>query len=160
MKKPNLSVTVIFVVLTLLVTACSGPKAPKKVVVIQQPAPQQGQPPQGGGQISNPASDNCLQKGGTLSIVKRGDGGEYGVCTFQPNMECEEWALFRGDCPVGGISTAGYASPAAIYCVIAGGVYTATGLNGTPQEDGTCAFKNNKSCNVWDYYNGACSSEQ
>ena len=52
--------------------------------------------------IANPASVNCINKGGTLSIQKRGDGGEYGVCIFEDNRQCEEWALFRGECPAGG----------------------------------------------------------
>jgi putative hemolysin len=28
--------------------------------------------------------------------------GQYGVCFFEDNRQCEEWALLRGDCPVGG----------------------------------------------------------
>ena len=160
MKRQGIVLFVIFVVSALFIAACSGPKAPEKVVVIQQPAPQQGQPPQGGGQISNPASDNCLKKGGALSIMERGDGGQYGVCTFQANMQCEEWAMFRGDCPVGGVSVTGYVTSSAVYCVISGGIYTATEQIGTPQEQGNCVFKNNKSCDALNYYNGACSSEQ
>ena len=54
--------------------------------------------------MPNPASENCTEKGGTLSIEKRGDGGEYGVCIFEDNMQCEEWALMRGECPVGGVT--------------------------------------------------------
>ena len=27
----------------------------------------------------------------------------YGVCLFEDNGQCEEWALLRGQCPVGGI---------------------------------------------------------
>ena len=34
-----------------------------------------------GGQIANPASVNCTKQGGQLVIQKRGDGGEYGVCS-------------------------------------------------------------------------------
>jgi putative hemolysin/predicted metal-dependent phosphoesterase TrpH len=52
--------------------------------------------------IANPASVNCINKGGTLSIQKSADGGEYGICTFEDNRQCEEWALFRGECPAGG----------------------------------------------------------
>jgi putative hemolysin len=57
--------------------------------------------------IANPASVNCINKGGTLSIQKRGDGGEYGICTFEDNWQCEEWALFRGECPAGGKKVTG-----------------------------------------------------
>jgi putative hemolysin/predicted metal-dependent phosphoesterase TrpH len=52
--------------------------------------------------IANPASVNCINKGGTLSIQKSVDGGEYGICIFEDNWQCEEWALFRGECPAGG----------------------------------------------------------
>jgi putative hemolysin/predicted metal-dependent phosphoesterase TrpH len=52
--------------------------------------------------IANPASVNCINKGGTLSIQKSADGGEYGICVFADNRQCEEWALFRGECPAGG----------------------------------------------------------
>jgi uncharacterized protein len=163
MKRNHVILMLVFVSLALLVVACSGPKPPKKVIVIQQPvqgqAPQ-GQPTQGASQISNPASDNCIQKGGTLTITKRGDGGEYGVCTFTDNMQCEEWALFRGDCPVGGIKITGYVTPAAVYCAITAGEYTVTGQSNTQQEQGSCAFKNGKTCDVWDYWNGKCSAEQ
>lgn len=52
--------------------------------------------------IANPASVNCINKGGTLSIHKGADGGEYGICTFEDNQQCEEWALFRGECSADG----------------------------------------------------------
>jgi hypothetical protein len=163
MKQKHVFVIMVFVCLALLAVACSGPKPPKKVIVIQQPvqgqAPQ-GQAPQGTEQVSNPASDNCVQKGGTLTILKRGDGGEYGVCTFTNNMQCEEWAMFRGDCPVGGVSIVGYVTPAAVYCVINGGTYTVTSQANTQQEQGSCVFKNSKTCDATDFYNGKCSSEQ
>ena len=54
-------------------------------------------------QSANPASENCVKQGGTVSIQTRGDGGQYGVCMFEDNKQCEEWAMLRGDCPVGGI---------------------------------------------------------
>ena len=50
-------------------------------------------------QLANPASVNCVQQEGTLSIERRPDGGEYGVCVFADNYQCEEWALLRGECP-------------------------------------------------------------
>ena len=53
--------------------------------------------------IANPASVYCIDHGGTLSIQKRGDGGEYGICIFEEGRQCEEWAMMRGACPVGGI---------------------------------------------------------
>lgn len=110
-------------------------------------------------QLSNPASENCLQQGGTLVMQQRGDGGEYGVCLFEDNRQCEEWALLRGECPVGGLKITGYVTPAAQYCAITGGTYQITGNSNTDQEQGTCTFKNGATCDVWDYYNGKCSPE-
>ena len=72
-------------------------------------------------------------------------------------MQCEEWALLRGDCPVGGIKVTGYVTPAAAYCAITGGEYAETGNSGQDDEQGTCTFKNATTCDAWDYYNGTCS---
>src|SRR5512139_1273126 len=52
-------------------------------------------------QLANPASENCIKQGGTVQIQTRGDGGQFGICLFEDNMQCEEWALLRGECPVG-----------------------------------------------------------
>ncbi len=50
--------------------------------------------------MANPASVNCEKLGGTLVIEKGADGGERGVCRFGDGTQCDEWALFRGECPV------------------------------------------------------------
>ena len=111
-------------------------------------------------QIPNPASANCIEQGGNLAMEKRSDLGEFGVCTFDDNRQCEEWALFRGECPAGGIIVTGYITEAARYCAITGGAYTITGNSNTDNEQGTCAFKNGKSCDVWAYYNGECNPNE
>ncbi|NMC51712.1 DUF333 domain-containing protein [Candidatus Kuenenbacteria bacterium] len=51
--------------------------------------------------LANPASKNCLDQGGQLTIKKDETGGEYGVCTLKDGSECEEWALFRRECQPG-----------------------------------------------------------
>jgi len=48
-------------------------------------------------QLANPASVNCIDMGGTLRM-EHNDNGEYGVCVLPDGTECEEWALFRGEC--------------------------------------------------------------
>jgi putative hemolysin len=48
--------------------------------------------------LPNPASVNCTNKGGKLQIRKDSRGDEYGVCIFPNRRECEEWALFKGQC--------------------------------------------------------------
>jgi len=50
-------------------------------------------------QIANPASTYCISKGGALSIVSE-TGGERGICTLPGGVVCDEWAYFRGECPV------------------------------------------------------------
>ena len=114
------------------------------------------QPPTGAA-VANPASENCIKQGGTVSIVARGDGGQYGICTFEDNRQCEEWALLRGDCPIGGVKVTGYITPAAQYCAITGGTYAVTGNSGADDEQGTCTFKDGAQCAAWDYYNGKCA---
>ena len=47
--------------------------------------------------LANPASTNCVENGGTLKIVDEPDG-QVGICTLPGGVECEEWALFRGEC--------------------------------------------------------------
>lgn len=76
-------------------------------------------------QRANPASQNCVQQGGKLTIERDSSGGEIGVCLFEDNRQCEEWALLRGACPKGGIRVTGYATPEERLCAIKGGKYAA-----------------------------------
>lgn len=107
--------------------------------------------------ITNPASVNCRDQGGTLVIEERGDLGQIGVCVFDGNRQCEEWALMRGDCPVGGVRVTGYATEAGRFCAITGGVYAVTGESNADEQQSTCTFPDSSQCNAWDYYNGACN---
>ena len=110
--------------------------------------------------LPNPASVNCVKKGGKVVIEKRGDGGEYGICLFEDNRQCEEWAMFRRNCPAGGIKVTGYVTPAAQYCAITGGEYAITANSNKENEQGTCSFKNGVRCDVWEYYDGKCSANR
>ncbi len=139
------SIVSLLLIVVFFMAACSAPAQPGIPTQLQPTAA-----------MANPASENCVKQGGTLSIQKRGDGGEYGVCMFEDNRQCEEWALLRGDCPTGGLKITGYVTLAAQYCAITGGQYQITGDSNTDQERGTCTFKNGKTCDVWDYYAGKC----
>lgn len=97
-------------------------------------------------QIANPASVNCIEKGGELEI-RRVSLGEYGVCVFDDNRQCEEWAMFRGDCPVGGVKITGYVTDAERFCAIRGGDVN--------MEEGTCAV-DGKVCDLENYQGGGC----
>jgi hypothetical protein len=130
-------------VIALFASACSEPT----------PQPATSAPQSG---IANPASVNCVKQGGTTQILTRGDGSQYGVCVFAGNKQCEEWALMRGECPASGLAITAYVSKAAQYCVLSGGTYAAPSDSKQGEEQGTCAFKNGKTCNVGDYFNGKC----
>jgi putative hemolysin len=130
------------IVIMFVLVACGSPAAPTPAA----PA---------GGSIANPASENCVKQGGKLTIEKRGDGGEFGVCWFEDALQCEEWALMRGECPAGGLKVTGY-GPQGRYCAITGGQYTMTGGDMT-NEKGTCTLKDGKVCDGADYFNGKCT---
>lgn len=57
----------------------------------------------GGVTVANPASVFCVENGGSLSMNTT-DEGTSGTCTFPTGEQCEEWALFRGECDVEGVS--------------------------------------------------------
>lgn len=107
-------------------------------------------------QLANPASARCVERGGTLRIERRPDGGQYGVCYFVDNYQCEEWALFRGECPPGGLRVTGYVTPAGRYCAITGGRYTAVTQGDAASERGACALPGGKACDAGAYYAGTC----
>jgi hypothetical protein len=67
--------------------------------------------------------------------------------------------MLRGDCPVRGIKITGYVTPAARHCAIAGGMYKIAADNNIDREQGTCTFKNGRTCDVWDYFAGKCSPD-
>ena len=46
-------------------------------------------------QLANPASVNCAAQGGRHVVERAPAGGELGVCLFEDNRQCEEWALLR-----------------------------------------------------------------
>ena len=106
--------------------------------------------------LANPASQNCVKEGGTLKIERRPDGGQYGVCIFTDNYQCEEWALFRGECPKNGLRVTGYVTTAGRYCAITGGRYTVV-TDSAAGETGVCSLPGGKACDAAAYYAGTCS---
>lgn len=80
--------------LGLTLAACGGHAAKPAA-----PAPAEDTTGGGGGgaQLANPASTYCVEVGGTLEIVDE-EGGQVGYCT-KGEQRCEEWKLFRGECP-------------------------------------------------------------
>lgn len=94
--------------------------------------------------LANPASTYCADQGGDLQIKTLPSGGEYGVCYFDDNRQCEEWAMYSGDCPIGGLKITGYDTDAQIYCAIRGG---------EPNVDNDTCTINGATCSADDYYN-------
>lgn len=99
--------------------------------------------------LANPASVNCGKLGGTTVIKKDGTGGEYGLCEFEDNMACEEWALMRGECPVGGVKTTGYDNIQQMYCAWIGGETLAV-------TNAQCTLPDGKTCSADAVYNQTC----
>ncbi|OQX04804.1 MAG: hypothetical protein BWK73_35220 [Thiothrix lacustris] len=60
------------------------------------PAPLQGTPQ--AVRAANPASLNCLQNHGTLEIIRTPEG-ERADCLLPSGKRCDEWEMFRGNCP-------------------------------------------------------------
>jgi len=102
-------------------------------------------------QLANPASTNCLAKGGMKVEIRNSKKGQYGVCLFEDNRQCEEWALFRGECPVGGLKVTGYENDAQVYCAITGGKVTGLGT-----ENPMCQRIDGTFCNAQANLDGDC----
>ncbi len=147
--------TVVVLMLVVLAVGACGAEPTPAPAASTDPSASEGQ--ETAGQLANPASENCAAVGGTWKIEERVGGGQFGVCLFEDNMQCEEWALLRGDCPVGGVKVTGYNTPAAVYCAITGGEYAITGNTGADDEQGTCTLKDGSQCDVWEYYDGECA---
>ena len=91
------------VVLAALIAGCAGASGEP------EPAPSESTPNAaapssaavtGGVGLANPASVNCVERGGRLEMIE-GPGGTAGVCLFDDGSRCEEWRFFRGECAPG-----------------------------------------------------------
>lgn len=102
--------------------------------------------------IANPASIYCLDNGGSLQM-KENKNGQYGVCYFEDNRQCEERAFYHGDCPKWGMKVTGYDNDAEAYCVIAGGELSGVGTP-TPM----CKRVDGTRCNAQSNMDGDCPS--
>ena len=89
--------------LAVLLAGCAGasgepepaPTEPAPTAATPEPAAATG-----GVGLANPASVNCVERGGRLEMVE-GPGGTAGVCLFGDGSRCEEWRFFRGECAPG-----------------------------------------------------------
>lgn len=132
-----------------VLTACQNPLAGQSEKTTPITTPDASENEQSFG-MANPASVNCLEQGGTLEI-RQNKLGEYGVCLFEDNRQCEEWALLRGECPVGGLKITGYDNEAEIFCAITGGQVEGVGTD-TPM----CKRVDGTYCNAQANFDGDC----
>jgi putative hemolysin len=150
MKK--LFLVLCFAVIFVL-TGCQNSSTNKPVVtpVVQTPAVENNTATnEQNTAIANPASTNCIDKGGKLEMRKN-KNGEYGVCLFEDNRQCEEWALLRDQCPEGGVKITGYDNDAEIYCAITGGQ-----AEGVGTENPMCKRIDGTLCNAQANLDGEC----
>lgn len=105
--------------------------------------------------IANPAAVSCGQRGGKLQSVRRmlagKDYGTYTACVFGDNRWCEEWAMFRGTCPVGGMKITGYDDDTEVYCAITGGT--------VKRDYKRCSYANGADCGLKELYSGRCRQQ-
>ncbi|MFO7710664.1 MAG: DUF333 domain-containing protein [Candidatus Woesearchaeota archaeon] len=50
-------------------------------------------------ELPNPASEYCIEQGGSLDIRDTEDG-QVGICILPDGTECEEWAYMNDECPI------------------------------------------------------------
>ncbi len=70
--------------------------------------------------LPNMAASYCEENGWTSKIATKTDGSQYGICYFEDNRQCEEWAFYRWECPYGWRKITGYIWEYAKYCAITG----------------------------------------
>lgn len=114
--------------------------------------------------IANPASAYCEEQGFKLETRTAQDGSQYGVCMFDDDSECEEWAYYRDECKPGDLDVApaptaapaGIANPASTYCVEKGGTSEIrTAEDGS--QFGVCTFSDGSECEEWAFFRGECA---
>jgi uncharacterized protein len=114
--------------------------------------------------IANPASAYCEEQGLKLEIRTAQDGSQYGVCMFEDDTECEEFAYYRGECKPGDLDVAppptatpaGIANPASTYCVEQGGTSEIRTAEDSSQY-GVCSFPDGSACEEWAFFRGECA---
>lgn len=101
------------------------------------------------GAVSSAAYAKCTSNGGFVTTARRGSGF-YNVCNFADDMNCELYALYAGQCPVGGVKTVGYSTTPQVFCALRGG---------HPQgsNNGQCKMPDGKVCSTDSVYQGTCN---
>ena len=90
------SLTLILTLALFLLACCTTPQTQPTPTLSEVEGPVPIDTPQAN--MPNPASVYCEQQGNRLEIRTAADGSQSGVCIFPDGSECDEWALFRGEC--------------------------------------------------------------
>ena len=106
-------------------------------------------------EMANPASTHCVEQGYELE-VRAEEGGDVGYCVFPDGSECEEWALFRGECEAPGVI--GMPNPASKYCEDEG--YTLEIRSEEGGAVGYCVFDDGSECEEWAFFRDECAPGQ
>jgi len=101
-------------------------------------------------QVSSAAYAKCVDNGGFVSTARRGTWGYYQVCNFEDDMTCDLYALYEGQCPIGGVSTIGYDTTAQVFCAQRGG-------QPMGNENGECKMPDGTICSTASVYEGTCA---
>ena len=97
--------------------------------------------------LANPASTFCVENGGQWKTWNN-QVGERGICYYSALNQCEEWAMFRGECPVGGADLREYINDKnKQYCLMVGG---------TVVDDNDCTLLSGTTCNLVELGSGLC----
>jgi putative hemolysin len=86
--------------------------------------------------MANPTSENYVKQGVKLIMEERVEMGDFDVCYFEDNRQCEEWTPFCGECTVGDLKVTGYVAEAARFCAITGCEYAIIGNSSADSEQG------------------------
>lgn len=121
----------------------------KPSLVAQTPNPAVGN----AAEVASLANAKCIQNGGFVTTAYKGNGGFYNICNFADDKQCELYALYEGQCPIGGISTIGYSTTPQVYCALRGGT-----LQGS--ENGQCKLPDGSLCYTDSVFNGYCQKVQ
>ncbi len=73
--------------------------------------------------LPNPASQNCIDKGGKL-VSAQETAGVLGICLFDDGTQCEEWQFFRSECQKGQSKIADTNHPYSGFINKTGSIYT------------------------------------
>jgi hypothetical protein len=83
-----------------LVGGAGGIVAARQVLKSAAPPSTAAASPPAAPGMGNPASENCIAKGGRVVVIET-PLGQSGVCVFPDGSRCEEWRFFRGECAPG-----------------------------------------------------------